>query len=108
MNLISVGAPHTWASILAMLVWLVDLVELYDAVDPAALVFPPNDEDDMEDKITESELIFVTMIKISKNASEEEEKYLYEVSRFLIKETRRREVSDSVTDSSVLSNPADA
>lgn len=42
-SFITVGSPHTWPSVLAMLVWLVDLVTMNESLDPVACVFP-NDE----------------------------------------------------------------
>nr|XP_027232048.1 kinetochore protein NDC80 homolog [Penaeus vannamei]XP_027232059.1 kinetochore protein NDC80 homolog [Penaeus vannamei] len=46
-SFITVGSPHTWPSVLAMLAWLVDVVNMISCIDPMPIAFPSDFDSDI-------------------------------------------------------------
>ncbi|XP_042241458.1 kinetochore protein NDC80 homolog isoform X2 [Homarus americanus] len=46
-SFITVGSPHTWPSVLAMLAWLVDVAVIYESIDPLIYAFPSDFDSDV-------------------------------------------------------------
>ncbi|XP_042875199.1 kinetochore protein NDC80 homolog [Penaeus japonicus] len=46
-SFITVGSPHTWPSVLAMLAWLVDVVNLHNHINPVIIAFPSDFDSDV-------------------------------------------------------------
>lgn len=46
-SLQTVGSPHTWPSVLAMLAWLVDVVNLHNHINPVIIAFPSDFDSDV-------------------------------------------------------------
>nr|XP_045625983.1 kinetochore protein NDC80 homolog [Procambarus clarkii] len=67
-SFITVGSPHTWPSVLAMLAWLVDIVNMMDAFDPVTCAFPS----DFESDINITQVKFSTCVNLSKNECDTE------------------------------------
>lgn len=61
-SFITVGSPHTWPSVLAMLAWLVDVVNTYESLDPVSIAFPV----DFESSINLSKIKFSTHVNVFK------------------------------------------
>lgn len=57
-SFITVGSPHTWPAVLAMLSWLVDVVNIYNSVDPVSQAFP----EDFESDINQPKVKFNAMV----------------------------------------------
>ncbi|XP_042887395.1 kinetochore protein NDC80 homolog [Penaeus japonicus] len=64
----TVSSPHTWPSVLAMLSWLVDVVNMYQIIDPMTITFP----DDFDPDIRLAKTKFITLVNLLKNEGDEE------------------------------------
>lgn len=58
-SFITVGSPHTWPAVLAMLSWIVDVVNIYNSVEPMSQAFP----DDFDVDINKEKCKFIAMVK---------------------------------------------
>lgn len=65
---ITVGSPHTWPSVLAMLSWLVDVVNTYQIIDPMKITFP----DDFNPEIRLAKAKLSTLVKLIHTEEDEE------------------------------------
>ncbi|XP_063591643.1 kinetochore protein NDC80 homolog [Penaeus indicus] len=60
-SFITVGSPHTWPSVLAMLAWLVDVVNLYSCINPMPIAFPS----DFDSEINLSKTRFTVQVELA-------------------------------------------
>lgn len=65
----TVGSPHTWPSVLAMLAWLVDVVNMFSAIDPMPIAFPS----DFDSDINLAKTKFTVLVELA-NCDEDTEK----------------------------------
>ncbi|ROT79355.1 putative kinetochore protein NDC80-like, partial [Penaeus vannamei] len=68
-SFITVGSPHTWPSVLAMLAWLVDVVNMFSAIDPMPIAFPS----DFDSDINLAKTKFTVLVELA-NCDEDTEK----------------------------------
>ncbi|CAL4065635.1 unnamed protein product, partial [Meganyctiphanes norvegica] len=67
-SFITVGSPHTWPAVLAMLSWLVEVVNIYASVDPVSQAFP----EDFEVELNNPKVKFTSMVKCFHAGGEED------------------------------------
>lgn len=71
-----VGSPHTWPSVLAMLDWLIDVIDMWKNVDAEAIAFP--EDFDSENRL--HRLRFETEVKLFHCDTEQKAEECLEVS----------------------------
>ncbi|XP_042886835.1 kinetochore protein NDC80 homolog isoform X2 [Penaeus japonicus] len=68
-SFITVGSPHTWPSVLAMLAWLVDVVNMFNYINPVPIAFP----NDFDSDINLAKSRFTVLVELA-NCDDDTEK----------------------------------